>query len=387
MSDLRGFLSGGVDDFHPPSEQAFDTTIQRVRRRGRRRVVVAGAATFGVIAAMVGGLWWIFEPSPSPRPIAGPSPSPTPVQRPIPKTACYRGFDGGLPRCVSRNGPIVRIATGTGHGTSSWTLLGFRASYNGPAPERRWTGPPVTRPMLCISWTAGGQTPEFMCQTVYRDDGLGVFGMQFGAGLRPRVPEPEWSGRVAHGDPLKLLEDGGPDGGTNTETHHVTWGWTSPATSWVSVMPQGQQGQPVTLFGPFAELGTNVRWFVAFSPVDVPAVTVTAHSPSGKPIWEEREQQVVPVRVVKAGTGTGTVVAFAPLPSECVGCRAPRPRIDCGTECTTGVLPGFDLVLEAEATPGSRFVRWEDGCTSTQPSCALTVRRGMDVTAVFEPAA
>jgi hypothetical protein len=71
------------------------------------------------------------------------------------------------------------------------------------------------------------------------------------------------------------------------------------------------------------------------------------------------------------GTGSGTVT------SEPAG-------IDCGTECEAEYLEGEEVVLSAEADPGSEFVEWT-GCDA-EPSaeeCEVTITEDTEVTAVF----
>jgi hypothetical protein len=75
--------------------------------------------------------------------------------------------------------------------------------------------------------------------------------------------------------------------------------------------------------------------------------------------------------VRKAGDGAGTVSGSG---------------IDCGSRCSVDTDYGERFVLVADASPGSRFVRWRRGC-GTSPRCPLTVGPTTRVTALFERAA
>ena len=76
-------------------------------------------------------------------------------------------------------------------------------------------------------------------------------------------------------------------------------------------------------------------------------------------------------RVSKAGDGSGTVRGSG---------------IDCGSRCSVDTNYGQRFVLVADASPGSRFVRWRRGCGESA-RCPLTVGPTTRVTAVFERAA
>jgi hypothetical protein len=87
----------------------------------------------------------------------------------------------------------------------------------------------------------------------------------------------------------------------------------------------------------------------------------------------EPDQQYPPrasarFRVSKAGDGSGTVRGSG---------------IDCGSRCSVDTNYGQRFVLLADASPGSRFVRWRRGCGESA-RCPLTVGPTTRVTAVFE---
>ncbi len=73
-------------------------------------------------------------------------------------------------------------------------------------------------------------------------------------------------------------------------------------------------------------------------------------------------------RARKAGDGSGKVSGSG---------------INCGSRCSVETSYGERFVLVADASPGSRFVRWRRGCGKSA-RCALTVGPITRVTAVFE---
>ena len=74
--------------------------------------------------------------------------------------------------------------------------------------------------------------------------------------------------------------------------------------------------------------------------------------------------------VMRAGTGTGSVTS------------APA-GIDCGVDCTEGLVPGTSVQLVATPAPGSGFMSWT-GCGSiVNGSCVVTMTAPRTVTATF----
>jgi hypothetical protein len=57
--------------------------------------------------------------------------------------------------------------------------------------------------------------------------------------------------------------------------------------------------------------------------------------------------------------------------------------ISCGNECSAVFAAGTEVVLEADADPGSVFLRWEGACTNTDPTCEVVVDAAKNVVAVF----
>ncbi|HEX2267347.1 MAG TPA: hypothetical protein VHI97_03965, partial [Actinomycetota bacterium] len=57
--------------------------------------------------------------------------------------------------------------------------------------------------------------------------------------------------------------------------------------------------------------------------------------------------------------------------------------ISCGNECSAVFPAGTQVVLEADADPGSVFLRWEGACTNTGPTCEVVMDAAKNVVAVF----
>lgn len=79
----------------------------------------------------------------------------------------------------------------------------------------------------------------------------------------------------------------------------------------------------------------------------------------------------VPVEVVRAGTGAGTVT------SEPAG-------IDCGADCVSTFEDGATVTLTAIAAAGSTFVGWTGDCTGADPECDVVADAPRTVTATFD---
>jgi hypothetical protein len=90
-------------------------------------------------------------------------------------------------------------------------------------------------------------------------------------------------------------------------------------------------------------------------------------------------QVFVSLRVVKTGSGTGTVTGE--VTSDVGG-----GDIDCGTTCVAKppIDFGARVRLSAVAATGSHFVRWTGAPCSTQPSCVLNAGPVTAVGAVFD---
>lgn len=57
--------------------------------------------------------------------------------------------------------------------------------------------------------------------------------------------------------------------------------------------------------------------------------------------------------------------------------------IDCGAVCSAAFTIGQQVTLTAKATPPSRFARWTGACTTSSPTCTITLAADQSVTATF----
>lgn len=91
------------------------------------------------------------------------------------------------------------------------------------------------------------------------------------------------------------------------------------------------------------------------------ALKVTAQFSSPNPRYT--------VRVSKGGRGTGTVSG---------------PGLDCGNTCTTRVLEGSLIVLQATGATGSEFAKWSGACEGQPATCRLLVNETRSTMALFK---
>jgi hypothetical protein len=130
---------------------------------------------------------------------------------------------------------------------------------------------------------------------------------------------------------------------------------------------QVRAGTKVTLQAqPSTSAGTFVGWGGACSGTGPCTVTLNA-SKSVTARFETRFD----LSVAKQGTGGGMV------DSQPAG-------ISCGPECTHSFPAGTEVVLRANADPGSVFVRWEGACQNTSATCSVAIDGARSVTAVFD---
>jgi Divergent InlB B-repeat domain len=61
------------------------------------------------------------------------------------------------------------------------------------------------------------------------------------------------------------------------------------------------------------------------------------------------------------------------------------PGVDCTASCVTQWDTGSNVILQAEGTASTRFVRWSGGCTGAAPSCLLQLTAPVATTALFGP--
>lgn len=59
------------------------------------------------------------------------------------------------------------------------------------------------------------------------------------------------------------------------------------------------------------------------------------------------------------------------------------PGIDCESDCEASFGPGQSVTLLAERGDGEEFLRWQDACVNTTPTCKLTLGSDKRVVAVF----
>ena len=80
----------------------------------------------------------------------------------------------------------------------------------------------------------------------------------------------------------------------------------------------------------------------------------------------------VPLTIVRAGSGSGTVSSVP-------------PGITCGATCSASFIGGTPVVLTAAPGANSRFTGWSGGGCSGTGSCTVTLTTATTVTATFAP--
>jgi hypothetical protein len=78
--------------------------------------------------------------------------------------------------------------------------------------------------------------------------------------------------------------------------------------------------------------------------------------------------EITSVTVAKIGSGTVS---------------SSNGKINCGGSCTTNVVAGTQLTLNAQAPGNGLFSGWSGDCSGADPSCTVTVNRAMNMTAAF----
>jgi hypothetical protein len=58
--------------------------------------------------------------------------------------------------------------------------------------------------------------------------------------------------------------------------------------------------------------------------------------------------------------------------------------ISCGNDCSASFVAGAEVVLQADAAPGSVFSRWEGDCSGSSPTCRVVMDATKNVVAVFD---
>ena len=120
---------------------------------------------------------------------------------------------------------------------------------------------------------------------------------------------------------------------------------------------------------------SNARW-------------ATRGAEGGLPMVAERTRGPRSVQPAPRTTGS-TRPGQRPLQGPQSGNGSGKVRgsgIGCGSRCSVETSCGEQWILVADASPGSRFVRWRRGC-GEGARCALTVGPITRVTAVFEAVA
>lgn len=104
---------------------------------------------------------------------------------------------------------------------------------------------------------------------------------------------------------------------------------------------------------------------------DVPDATTSPHKlrPAAKSSFF-RIRYLYPVKVIKAGHGTGEVASDP-------------PGIQCGADCEHEYAAGTQVTLTATPAAGSVFSGWSGDATGTGP-CTLTVNAAKTITATFD---
>jgi len=166
----------------------------------------------------------------------------------------------------------------------------------------------------------------------------------------------------------------------------VFWGATDSSTQRIIVEPEVGGSGEVVLAGPFPELETSLKIFIAFAP-PLTDVWMTAVDADGHTLWRDQLERLPYIEVTKEGAGSGVVRGYQS--EQLLLCRPhcaedpPTPRLECGTDCLYPFSPPSALVLRAEPIPGSVFEGWTGKCAGESPRCVLTARSDVQVTAIF----
>ena len=128
-----------------------------------------------------------------------------------------------------------------------------------------------------------------------------------------------------------------------------------------------ENGTMVTLTATPAMGSTFTGWSMGCSGTGACTVTMNAAAM----VTATFTLQQYPVTVMRAGTGSGTVMS------------APA-GINCGSTCTASFDSGTQVTLTATAAMGSSFAGWSGGGCSGTGSCIVTVGAATAVTATFE---
>ena len=130
-----------------------------------------------------------------------------------------------------------------------------------------------------------------------------------------------------------------------------------------------EEGKEVELKAEAAAGSEFVKWGGACAGTGTCKVTMSA-AKSVQAIFK-----TIPIRklrVIKSGSGSGTVTSLAPIAD-----------IDCGLACEAELQAGTEVELTANPDPGSAFFRWSGACTGTG-TCKVTMSSAKTVHATFK---
>lgn len=295
MGDIHDFLRRGMHGFDPSPEEGLERTLARARQRHRWRQGLAFLAAAGLFGATIAGAA-ILQGTRG-VPLAGPTPSPSASSGVVVTEEgtwlCRPAFRNQGRICLARTGEVIEVASGV-HAGLRWTVRGFTAMYDGPdfsLSYERMAGSQVRHPMVCMRWKGEGNPSPPFCQTA--EPAGGVFGVEMPPSLMTLpIARPA---EVSERGPLTGLEEsGGGFVGNEEGTWTAMLAWTPEGTARVEISADGRALGPAVLAGPFEELRTAVKWFVAFFPKESREVTYTAYDAVGSVLWRETDRYPSP---------------------------------------------------------------------------------------------
>lgn len=291
MGDVHDFLRQGTHGLDPSPDEGLERTLARARRRHRWRQGLAFLTAAGLFGATIAGAVILRGPRgvPLTGPTPGPSASPGVVVTEEGTWLCRPSFRNQGTHCLARISGVVDVASGVHEGLE-WSVRAFVAFYDGPDFSRSpldMAGTRVRRAMLCTHGQVEGTPKASFCERSTGPDAL--FGLEAPPSLA-RLPiarplEPSDTG------PLHGIEDsGGGFLGLDSGLWRATLAWTPGATARLQISADGTVLAPAALAGPFEELRTTVKWFVAFFPKEAREVTYTAYDAEGSILWQETDR-------------------------------------------------------------------------------------------------
>jgi hypothetical protein len=278
MSDDRDGFEGAVRGFDPSTDEGLERTLDRARRRHRRRQVLAGILAVGMFGATLAAA--VALGGSNGRPIAGPTSSPSPSAEFVRVTdeatwICVPGFRGGR-RCFARTGPAVEVASGTKEGVP-WSLEAVTVLYQGPHLGRSADPDQVRWPFLCTEWRFGAEGHS-LCYRQTSGASIAIEGVPMTAlvsapiakGLQPTGTGPLFQDESEGFVPHTVGDIDGPVASY--------YGWTLAQTSRLVVKAGDHEEAEAVLAGPFPDLNTPLRWFIAFAFKEGETAALTAYA-------------------------------------------------------------------------------------------------------------